>query len=78
MFCFVIISQDLVVDIDRSKHANLAEVQQLVVQANQYIAEAQKRQQLRHERSCRKARQLLLEVNRELKAAADAASEAKK
>jgi len=41
MFCLVIVAQDPVLDIDKNKHANLAEAQRLVVQANHYIAEAQ-------------------------------------
>ena len=78
MFCLVIVAQDPVVDIDKSKHANLAEAQQLVVQANRYIAEAQKDNHNDMKGHAEKARQLLVEVNRELKLAAEAASAAKK
>ena len=78
MFCFVVVAQDPVLDIDKSKHANLAEAQRLVVQANHYIAEAQKDNHYDMKGHAEKARQLLVEVNRELKAAAEAASAAKK
>jgi len=78
MFCLVIVAQDPVLDIDKNKHANLAEAQRLVVQANHYIAEAQKDNHYDMKGHAEKARQLLVEVNQELKAAAEAASAAKK
>ncbi|HET6177600.1 MAG TPA: hypothetical protein VFE61_11750 [Candidatus Sulfotelmatobacter sp.] len=78
MFCLVIVAQDPVVDIDKSKHANLAEAQRFVVQANHYVAEAQKQNNYDMKGHAEKARQLLVEVNQELKAAAEAANAAKK
>lgn len=78
LFCMMIVAQDPVVDIDKAKHANLAEAQRLIVQANHYIAEAQKDNHYDMKGHAEKARQLLVEVNQELKAAAEAANAAKK
>ena len=70
MFCVAIAAQEPVVDIDKNKHANLAEAQRLVVEANRYIAEAQKENNYDMKGHAEKARQLLVQVNQELKAAA--------
>lgn len=70
----VTVAQDPVVDIDRSLHPNLFQAQEAVVQANHFIAEAQKDNRYDMHGHAEKARQLLVEVNRELKAAAEAAN----
>lgn len=76
VFCMVIAAQEPVVDIDRSRHPNLAEAQRLVVEANRYIAEAQKDNHYDMKGHAEKARQLLVQVNNELKLGAQAANAA--
>jgi len=66
----VTVAQDPVVDIDKNLHPNLFEAQRLVVQANHFIAEAQKDNRYDMHGHAEKARQLLVDVNNELKAAA--------
>jgi len=80
VFCGVTLAQEPVQDIDKKLHPNLAQAQLLVVQANQYVALAQKDNAYDMQGHAEKARQLLAQVNQELKAAAlaaDAASAAK-
>jgi len=77
VLCCVSLAQEPIVDIDAKRHPNLAEAQRLVVQANHYIEVAQKANDYDMKGHAEKARQLLAEVNRELKAAADAANAAK-
>jgi hypothetical protein len=72
----VTLAQEPVVDIDKGKHPNLAQAQQLVAQANHYVAEAQKANNYDMKGHAEKARQLLAQVNLELKAAAEAANAA--
>lgn len=74
VFCMVITAQEPMVDIDKARHPNLAEAQRLVVEANRYIAEAQKDNHYDMKGHAEKARQLLVQVNMELKAAAEAAN----
>jgi hypothetical protein len=76
LFCGVTVAQEPVVDIDKNHHPNLFEAQRLVVQANHYIAEAQKDNRYDMKGHAEKARQLLAQVNQELKAAAQAANAA--
>ena len=76
LFCVVIAAQEPIVDIDKNRHPNLAEAQRLVVEANHYIAEAQKDNRYDMKGHAEKARQLLVQVNQELKAAAEAANAA--
>ncbi|SPF47870.1 hypothetical protein SBA1_790003 [Candidatus Sulfotelmatobacter kueseliae] len=78
LFCVVIMAQEPVVDIDKNRHPNLAEAQRLVVEANHYIAEAQKDNRYDMKDHAERARQLLVQVNQELKAAAEAANAAMK
>ena len=78
LFCILIAAQEPVVDIDKGRHPNLAEAQRLVVEANHYIAEAQKDNHYDMKGHAEKARQLLVQVNQELKAAAEAANASKK
>jgi hypothetical protein len=74
LMCAFIVAQEPVVDIDKGRHPNLAEAQRLVVQANHFIAEAQKDNRYDMKGHAEKARQLLAQVNMELKAAAEAAN----
>jgi hypothetical protein len=82
LFCGVTLAQqpvrdiEPVVDIDNKAHPNLAEAQRLVVQANHYIAEAQKDNRYDMKGHAERARELLAQVNQELKAAAQAANAA--
>jgi hypothetical protein len=77
LLCALTLAQEPVVDIDKGKHPNLAEAQRLVVEANRHIAEAQKDNNYDMKGHAEKARQLLAEVNQELKAAAEAANAAR-
>jgi hypothetical protein len=71
LFCGVTLAQEPVVNIDKNKNGNLAEAQRLVVEANRYVVAAQK---LHHMGGhAEKARQLMVQVNQELKVAAEAA-----
>jgi hypothetical protein len=74
LMCAFIVAQEPVVDIDKGRHPNLAEAQRLVVQANHFVAEAQKDNRYDMKGHAEKARQLLAQVNMELKAAAEAAN----
>ena len=76
VFCGVTLAQEPVQDIDKKLHPNLAQAQLLVVQANQYVAAAQKDNAYDMQGHAEKARQLLAQVNQELKAAAEAANAA--
>jgi hypothetical protein len=78
LMCAFIVAQEPVVDIDKGRHPNLAEAQRLVVQANHFVAEAQKDNRYDMKGHAEKARQLLAQVNMELKAAAEAANAAMK
>lgn len=72
----VMLAQEPVVDIDRKVHPNLAEAQRLVVEANGFILKAQQANNDDMKGHAQKARDLLVEVNRELKRAAEVANEA--
>lgn len=75
LFCSAVtLAQDPVQDIDKNHHANLAAAQSHVVQANNYIIAAQKDNKYDMQGHAEKARQLLAQVNQELKLAADAAN----
>ena len=73
-FCLVLTAQEPVVDIDKRIHPNLAEAQRLVVEANHYVEVAQKDNRYDMKGHAEKARDLLVQVNNELKAAAMAAN----
>jgi hypothetical protein len=77
LFCGITLAQEPVMDIDKKKHPNLAEAQRLVVEANRYVAEAQKDNRYDMKGHAEKARQPLVQVNQELKAAAEAANAAR-
>lgn len=76
LFCGVTLAQDPVQDIDAKIHPNLAAAQYHVVQANNAIAIAQKDNKYDMKGHADKARQLLIQVNNELKAAAELANAA--
>jgi hypothetical protein len=76
--CVVIAAQEPVVDIDKRVHPHLAAAQQHIVEANRYVATAQKDNRYDMKGHAEKARQLLNEANQELKAAAEAANAAGK
>jgi F0F1-type ATP synthase membrane subunit b/b' len=67
----VAFAQRPVTDIDPSRHANLAEAQQHVVQAYNKVVEAQKANKDELGGHAEKAIELLDQANRELKAAAE-------
>jgi hypothetical protein len=73
-FCMIIAAQEPVVDIDKTVHPNLAAAQQHIVEANRYIATAQKDNRYDMKDHAQKARQLLMEADQELKAAVEAAN----
>jgi uncharacterized protein YbaP (TraB family) len=76
LFGSLTIAQEPVQDIDRNIHPNLAEAQRCVVEANQFINAAQKDNGYDMRGHAERARQLLVQVNNELKAAALAANAA--
>jgi hypothetical protein len=76
LFCCISLAQEPVVDISPKVHPNLAAAQRHVVEANREIATAQKDNRYDMKGHAEKARQLLVQVNEELKAAAEAANAA--
>ena len=77
LFCSgVTLAQEPVQDIDKKTHPILAAAQSHVVQANSYILAAQKDNKEDMQGHAEKARQLLVQVNQELKLAAEAANAA--
>ena len=76
LFSGITLAQEPVLDINPKVHGNLAEAQRLVVEANKYIEKAQVVNKGDMQGHAEKARQLLAEANRELKAAAEAANAA--
>lgn len=76
LLCGVTLAQEPVQDINARVHPNLAAAQRHVVEANAAIATAQKDNRYDMKGHAEKARQLLVEVNNELKAAAEAANAA--
>jgi hypothetical protein len=77
-FCVMIAAQEPTVDIDKKVHPNLAAAQQHIIQANRYITTAQKDNRYDMKDHAEKARQLLMQADQELKAAAEAANAAGK
>jgi hypothetical protein len=74
LLCGATLAQEPVVDISKAVHPNLAEAQRLVVEANRYILMAQKDNRWDMHGHAEKARELLVQVNQELKAAAETAN----
>ena len=76
LFCGVTLAQEPVLDISAQVHPNLAAAQKHVIEANQEITLAQKDNYYDMRGHAEKARQLLVQVNNELKLAAEAANAA--
>jgi|HubBroStandDraft_4_1064222.scaffolds.fasta_scaffold910930_1 hypothetical protein len=72
----VTLAQEPALNVDKKRHPNLAEAEQLVIQANKYIATAQKDNRYDMHSHASKARQLLVQVNEELQLAAEDANSA--
>ncbi len=77
LLCGVTLAQEPVVDINASMHPHLAAAQRAVVEANRAISESQRENKWDMHGHAEKARQLLVEVNNELKAAAETANRRK-
>jgi len=77
LFCGVALAQDPVEDINKSVHPVLAAAQHHVVEANRSVAAAQKDNRYDMQGHAEKARDLLVQANQELKAAAQAADAAR-
>lgn len=76
LFCGITFAQEPVVNVDKNVHPNLAQAQQLISQANQYIVAAQKDNRWDMKDHAAKARQLLYQASVELKTAAEVANAA--
>ena len=76
LLCGVTLAQEPALDINPKAHPNLAAAQRDVVEANAAIATAQKDNHSDMQGHAERARQLLVEVNKELKLAALAANAA--
>lgn len=76
LMCGLTLAQEPVTDISPKMHPNLAAAQRHVVQANQAILAAQRDNKSDMKDHAEKARQLLVQVNNELKAAAETANAA--
>ena len=76
LFCSLVLAQGPVVNVDPKLHPDLYNAQRLVVQADQHIAAAQQANERDMQGHAQKARDLLVQVNQELKAAAEAATAA--
>lgn len=77
LLCAVTLAQEPVVNIDPKLHPNLYAAQRHVAEANQEIINAQKANKYDMKGHAERARQLLVQVNEELKAAAEAANAAR-
>ena len=76
LLCGIGRAQDPVLNVDKKHNPNLAEAQRLVAEANSWVVKAQKANNDDMKGHAEKARELLVRVNEELKAAADAADAA--
>ena len=76
LFCGVALAQEPTVNIDSKRHPNLAEAQRLLVEANHKITQAQTDNKRDMKGHAEKARQLILQADKELTAAAEAANAA--
>jgi hypothetical protein len=74
LMCVATVAQEPVIDISPQIHPNLAEAQRRVVEANHFIQLAQKDNRYDMHGHAERARQLLVDVNNELKAAAESAN----
>jgi hypothetical protein len=73
LFCGVTLAQEPVVNINKKDHPNLGEAQRLIAQASRYIDIAQGDKKVDMKGHAQKAKELLIQANLELKAAAEAA-----
>jgi len=78
LFCGLTLAQEPVVNVDKSRHPNLAEAQRLIAEANRYIMTAQKDNRYDMHGNATNARKLLVQASEELKAAAETANSAGK
>jgi hypothetical protein len=77
LFCIgVMLAQEPALNVDKNKHPNLAGAERLVIEANNYIINAQKDNRYDMHGHASKARQLLVQVNQELQLAAEDANSA--
>jgi len=76
LFCGLTLAQEPAVNIDKTRHANLAAAQRLIAEANKSIMLAQKDNRYDMNGNATKARQLLVEASEQLKAAAETANNA--
>ncbi len=76
LFCGLTLAQEPAVNIDKTRHANLAAAQRLIAEANKSIMLAQKDNRYDMHGNATKARELLVQASEELKAAAEAANTA--
>ncbi|HXZ40387.1 MAG TPA: hypothetical protein VEG68_06565 [Terriglobales bacterium] len=77
LFCSgVVLAQEPSVDINSNRHPYLAKAQRLVNEANKCVVDAQKDNRYDMHGHATKARQLMIQVNEELKAAAEDANAA--
>ena len=76
LLCTVMLAQEPVQNVSSKLHPNLAKAQQLAAEANRYITTAQKDNRYDMHGHASKARQLLVQVNEELKLAAEDANSA--
>jgi hypothetical protein len=74
LFCGMTLAQEPAVNVDAKIHPNLAEAQKLLVQANQYIATAQKDNKFDMKGHAEAARRFILQADQELKKAAETAT----
>ncbi len=78
LMCGATLAQEPVQDINPKIHPNLAAAQHHAVEANQALIAAQKANRYDMKGHDERARQLLVQVNNEIKAAAEAANAAMK
>jgi hypothetical protein len=76
LYCGITLAQEPVVNVDQKLHPNIYAAQQHVAEANHEITVAQKDNRYDMKGHASKARQLLVQVNQELKAAAEDANAA--
>jgi len=76
LFCGIALAQEPVEDINAKIHPNLAAAQKHVVEANRAVIAAQRDNKGDMKGHAEKARQLLVQANQELKAAAGIANAA--
>ena len=76
LFCGITLAQQPTVTVDKQLHPNLEQAQEHIAQANQFIEQAQKDNGGDMQGHAARARQLVLQADKELKAAAESANAA--